>query len=155
MKTMMKLLPLTLALVPAAMLACNVDVRDATKYRDDTTALLNQQNAAITTCYNNILTSTPTATGNVVVNFTVEVKTGKIINPTIDPSSTSTDPTTLLNACVLTSLKGLVLNPPDTGNNGGAQFTWAFNVPAGTAAASPAAAPMPSTSSSTAAPAST
>ncbi len=73
----------------------------------------------------------PTAAGKVTVLFTVEKKTGKILDVAPDPART-TAPQSLVS-CVITAINGLVLNPPDQ-RDGKATFEYDFSRPAGAAA---------------------
>jgi hypothetical protein len=115
------LLPLTCA----AALGCSFHARDAESYRKDTRALLETRNQDIKSCYDLELQRDPKATGTVVVKFTVENETGKIVEPKVDEVASSA-PTTL-GQCVVRAIDGLALEPPDE-RKGNATFRWEFQL---------------------------
>ena len=106
--------------------ACTFIARGEDQYRTDTRAVLETKNSEIRGCYDSALASNPAQSGKVVVNFTVEKKTGKLTNIAVDPNET-TAPESLQN-CVVSALEGLVLTPEDR-RDGQATFTWAFSGP--------------------------
>ncbi len=120
MKKTLSILGLT-ALALSTTVACAV--RDAQMFSDDTTAVMVTRNPQIKACYDEVLTTDAAAAGNVVVAFTVEKKTGSIINPQIVPERTTAPEG--LGQCVLNSINGLALDPPDQ-NEGAGVFTWTF-----------------------------
>ena len=103
--------------------ACSFIARGEDQYRDDTRALLETKNSDVKACYDRALASNPAQSGNVVVNFTVEKKTGALMNVAADPDQ-STAPANLQN-CVVGALEGLALTPEDR-RDGQATFTWVF-----------------------------
>jgi hypothetical protein len=103
--------------------ACSFIARGEDQYREDTRALLETKNADIKACYDRALASNPAQSGNVVVNFTVEKKTGALMNVAADPDQ-STAPPALQN-CVVSALEGLALTPEDR-RDGQATFSWVF-----------------------------
>ena len=107
--------------------------RSPDQYRDDTSNLLASKSPELNSCFDNARKTTPGASGKVTVRFSVEKKTGKIVNAAADPSRT-TAPQPLID-CVIASLNGLVLSPPDQ-RNGDATFEYDF-----AASAQPATAP--------------
>ena len=120
---------------------CSFYARSPDQYRDDTSNLLSTKGAEINTCYDNVAKTEPAAAGKLTVLFTVEPKTGKILNVTPDPANTTAPPS--LVACVVTAINGLVLNPADQ-REGKATFEYDFArpiPPAAAAAPPPAAAP--------------
>lgn len=127
----------TLAAVATVIGGCTFYARSADQYRDDTSNVLSTKAAELNTCYDNAVKTEPTAAGKVTVQFTVEKKTGKITDVAPDPART-TAPPSLVN-CVVTSINGLVLNPPDQ-RDGKATFEYDFARPAA-APAAPAAPP--------------
>jgi hypothetical protein len=102
---------------------CTFYARSPDKYRDDTSSLLATKSAELNTCYDNAAKATPGISGKVTVKFTVEKKTGKILNVTADPTRT-TAPQPLID-CVVSSINGLVLAPPDQ-RDGDATFEYDF-----------------------------
>jgi len=118
----------TLALVVGG---CTFYARSPDQYRDDTSNLLSTKSAELNTCYDNAVKAEPAAAGKVTVVFAVEKKTGKIINVSADPART-TAPQSLVS-CVVTSINGLVLAPPDQ-REGNATFEYEFVRPAAPAA---------------------
>lgn len=107
------------ALVPG----CTCVARDAETYKNDTRSLIETRNKAIKDCYDVALTTDPKLQGDVVVNFTVEKKTGKILNPTIDQARTKAPES--LSKCIVEAIDGLTLDPVDQ-RDGQATFSWKF-----------------------------
>lgn len=85
-------------------------------YRKVTRSLVDTKKGSIEDCFND----TP---GKVVVNFTVEKKTGKIINATIDDKKSTASAE--VGSCVVGKIDGLTLEEPDM-RDGAATFTWVF-----------------------------
>ncbi len=106
---------------------CSFIARGDYQYRADTRTLLESRNGAIVSCYDNALSSAAGASGDVVVQFTVEKKTGALTNITAAEGSTASEP---LQNCVLNALEGLTLTPEDR-RDGDATFTYTFSPPAG------------------------
>lgn len=105
-----------------ALAACGGGMkRSETAYRADTQQLLASRSAQIEACYAKVLAADATAGGVVTVTFDVENKTGKVGQVAIDKART-TSPEPVM-ACVLESLAGLVLQPPDR-NAGKATFAY-------------------------------
>lgn len=114
-----------LAIIPLLLSAgCSFHARDADSYRTDTRELVDTRSPDIKDCYDVALQTNETVSGTVVVNFTVEKKTGKIMNPVVDPQTTAPPE---LAKCVVDSIDGLQLDPPDQ-REGQASFTWRFEV---------------------------
>ncbi len=113
--------------IVGAVAGCSFIARGPDQYRTDTRALLETRNAQIKSCYDSHLASNPNASGNVVVTFTVEKKTGVITQVAADPSSTAPAP---LQDCVVQALEGLQLTPEDR-RDGQATFTYTFTAPGG------------------------
>jgi hypothetical protein len=111
---------------------CSFIARSPDQYRNDTSNLLATKAPELNLCFDNARKTTPGASGKVTVRFSVEKKTGKILNAAADPSRT-TAPQPLID-CVIASLNGLVLNPPDQ-RNGDATFDYDFAAPAQAATA--------------------
>ena len=109
-------------------LGCTFYARSTDDYKKDTRTVLEQQNGAIQGCYDQALAANPAQSGKVVVTFTVEKKTGQMTNVAADPNQ-STAPDNLQN-CVVKSLEGLKLDPPDQ-REGQATFEWVFRGPEG------------------------
>lgn len=124
-----------LAAVSLSSVGCTFYARSPQQYRDDTSKVLETKNAEINSCYDTALKTTPAASGKVTVTFTVEEKTGKIIDTKAD-SARTTAPQPLID-CVVNALNGLVLQPPDQ-RKGDATFEYDFSVPAAPAPAAPA-----------------
>ena len=83
-------------------------------YRQVTRSLVDTKKGDIESCFSG-------APGQVVVTFTVEKKTGKVQNATIDDkkSTASAD----VGKCVIGKIEGLTLGEPDM-RDGAATFTW-------------------------------
>lgn len=111
-----------LVVVPllASLAGCSFYARDAEDYRKVTRELIETKNASIKECYDVALQTNEKIGGSVVINFTVEKKTGKIMNPVVDPQSTAPAE---LSQCVVSAIDGLILDPPDA-REGQATFTW-------------------------------
>ena len=71
-----------------AMSACTFYARDADEYRRVTRELVDTRGGDIKDCYEVVLETNEAVSGSVVVNFTVEKKTGKLMNPQIDTAKT-------------------------------------------------------------------
>lgn len=115
-----------IAAASIALLGCTFYARSPDQYRDDTSNLLATKSAELNTCYDNAAKTTPGISGKVTVKFTVEKKSGKVLNVTADPART-TAPQPLID-CVVNSINGLVLAPPDQ-RNGDATFEYDFARP--------------------------
>ncbi len=105
---------------------CSFIARGEDQYRTDTRAVLETKNSDIRACYDKELAGNPGLNGDVVVQFTVEKKTGTITNVAAAEGSTAPDS---LQTCVVTALEGLVLTPEDR-RDGQATFTYTFSGPA-------------------------
>lgn len=124
-------------LATAVIVGCGAHARSPDEYRDATQALLETKSADIKTCYDGALKGSATLAGTVTVHFTVEADTGKIGNVQADVAKTQAPD--VLQQCVVKSIDGLVLNPPDA-NPGDGTFEYQFVVgPTPPAAAAPAA----------------
>jgi hypothetical protein len=102
---------------------CTCMARDAETYKNDTRSLIETRNKAIKDCYDVALTTDPKLEGDVVVNFTVEKKTGKILNPQVDAARTKAPES--LSKCIVEAIDGLTLEPVDQ-RDGQATFSWKF-----------------------------
>jgi hypothetical protein len=115
-------------IIAALASGCTFIARDTETYKNETRSVLETKNSQIVSCYDAALAANPSHSGNVVVTFVVEKKTGSITNVSADPNQ-STAPEAL-QTCVVTALEGLVLDPADQ-REGQATFTWTFSPPAG------------------------
>jgi hypothetical protein len=113
----------TLGWICAALAGCAV--RSPEMYRDDARRLLNSKRSILAACYDAELQTHPSASGRVIVRFTIERTSGKVIHPQIDDLLST--PNRTLRGCVLDAMQGLVLAPPDE-RNGEATFIWEFQV---------------------------
>ena len=93
-------------------------------HRADARSVVETRNDTIKECYDAALEADEKAAGTVVVNFIVEKKTGTIMNPSVDESSTAPEG---LSQCIVKGLEGLSLEPEDQ-REGQASFTWNFEV---------------------------
>jgi hypothetical protein len=98
-------------------------LRSPEMYRDDTRKLLSTKQPVLAACYDAELQTHADAAGKVIVHFTVERDTGRVLNPKIDDLLST--PNRTLRGCVLDAMRGLLLAPPDD-RNGDATFTWEF-----------------------------
>ena len=127
---------LTVSALALCSVACSFAARGPDQYRDDTLALLESKTPEIKACYDGMLQSQTGLGGTVRVNFKVQEDTGKIMEPVIDPNGTNAPPE--LAQCVVRSIDGLTLTPPDA-NPGVATFTWEFRAEEAMPAAPPPA----------------
>jgi hypothetical protein len=128
--------PIHLALLALAVAAvgCSVAARDANMYAQDTQKVLESRNGAIKACYDQQLKTDKSVAGTVTVKFTVKTETGDLTDIKVDPAGTTAPEA--LSQCVVTSIQGLKLTPPDS-QEGLATYSWSFQVGA------PAAGPTP------------
>lgn len=124
---------LTASVLALCSAACSFHARGPDQYRDDTRALLESKTPEIKACYDGMLQTQQSVAGTVRVKFKVQEETGKIVEVEVDPAGTTAPPE--LAQCVVRSIDGLVLQPPDE-NPGIASFSWEFQ-------AEPVAAPPP------------
>ncbi|WP_146158437.1 AgmX/PglI C-terminal domain-containing protein [Enhygromyxa salina] len=102
---------------------CTFIARDPDSYREVTRELVETRGADLEDCYDVALRTDESVGGTVVVNFTVEKKTGKIMNPVVDEAQSNAPAE--LSSCVITAIDGLQLDPPDA-REGQATFRWKF-----------------------------
>jgi hypothetical protein len=114
------ILPVAVLTLAAGSFGCAMK-RPAEQYRDDTAALLATRSGAIKQCYDDALKADPKLAGTVTLKFTVAKETGQIVNAQVDAASTKAPEK--LSSCVMKSVEGLTLAPPD-GNDGDATFQW-------------------------------
>lgn len=114
--------PWLLMLATLSLSACEFHARSPEDYRSDTRALLETRSAQIQACYDKALASDGSASGSVLVHFTVAEKTGALTNARVLPESTAPES---VGRCVLQTLDGLALQPPDQ-RAGNATFVWEF-----------------------------
>ena len=102
---------------------CSFAARSAEMYRKDTRELLATRNGDLDACYETAHDKDKSLAGTVVVRFTLESDTGKIVDTKVlEGDTTAPEP---LQQCVLDSLEGLALKPGDE-RQGDATFTWKF-----------------------------
>jgi len=128
--------PLSLITV-AGLAACAGPQRNVATYRTDTASLLESRSPQLKSCYESALQSDTKLAGTVTVQFVLAPETGMIKHPTIDPTRSTATPA--LGECVLKTLDGLILAPPDR-NEGRATFTYEFRPDAPPTQVSPPAA---------------
>ena len=118
-----------LCLLSLAAVGCGGAIRVGDAYRDDTAKLITAQaNPRIHDCFDGMVKTTPgpkSLQGTTTVHFTVSKDSGLITNPTVVPESTTAQPP--VAQCVVSSLQGLKLDPPDN-VDGDATYTWEFVV---------------------------
>jgi hypothetical protein len=117
------MLSLLFVAVSAVVPGCTCVARDSETYKNDTRSLLETRNKAIKDCYDVALTTDPKLSGEVVVNFTVEKKTGKIMNTQVDAARTKAPES--LSKCIVEAVDGLILDPVDQ-RDGQATFSYKF-----------------------------
>jgi len=104
---------------------CSFHARSPDEYRDATQTLLESKSADIKTCYDEALKGKNDLAGTVTVHFTVEAETGALSNVSADAAKTQAPE--ILTQCVVKSLEGLKLDPPDA-NPGDGTFEYHFVV---------------------------
>jgi hypothetical protein len=103
--------------------ACSFFARGPDAYRSAVRELLEQKRPDLQACYKSSYDADQSAQGRVVAKFQVEPKTGQVVKPEIVPEGTTANEA--LKQCVLSSLAGLTLAPPDQ-RMGEATFIWDF-----------------------------
>lgn len=116
-------------------LGCSFMARGPEDYRNDTASLLETKRGEIKGCYDRALEADASVGGKVVLNFTVEQKTGTIKDVAVAPGTTAPEQ---LSQCVVTAVQDLKLTPEDQ-RDGLATFTWEFKANQPAAAGAPAA----------------
>lgn len=86
-------------------------------YRTVTRQLVDTRRGDIETCFGG-------TEGTVVVDFTVEKKTGKIMNSVVDEKASTASAEA--GTCVATKIDGLAIEQPDM-RDGAATFTWKYD----------------------------
>ncbi len=125
-KTISSVIPSLVLAAVAFSTGCSFIARGEDQYRTDTRALLETRNADIRACYDKELAGNPALSGDVVVNFTVEKKTGTLSNVAASEASTAPES---IQSCVVSALEGMQLTPEDR-RDGQATFTYTFSGPA-------------------------
>jgi len=120
---MKKILSVLSLLAIGATTACSFAARDAAMYAADTQSVVDSRSPQIKACYDEALKTDKNAGGDVVVSFSVEKKTGALVNPQIVRERTTAPED--LGQCVVDALQGLALDPPDQ-REGAAVYTWRF-----------------------------
>ncbi len=106
-------------------IACSFIARPPEQYRDDTRAVLEAAGDNLKACYDGVIQADKNAKGTVTVLFTVEPETGAIKAARVDAAK-STAPAPVQD-CVLQTLDGLKLDPPDA-REGQATFSYEFDI---------------------------
>lgn len=113
---------LTLAVFVASTLLGGCILRSTEDYKLETRRLLETRSSQIQGCFDKALEADEKLSGDVIVNFKVEKKTGKIHDVEVDPASTAPAP---LSTCVSSALDGLALEQGDMAD-AEATFSWTF-----------------------------
>jgi hypothetical protein len=106
-----------LACVALALTTSACIARGPDDYRAVTRSLVDTKKADIEDCFGG-------QKGKVVINFTVEKKTGKIMNPVVDEKASTASAE--VGTCVATKIDGLGIEQPDM-RDGAATFTWNYD----------------------------
>jgi hypothetical protein len=104
--------------------SCSFYARGPEDYRTAVRKVLERKQPDVESCYKQSYEKDKAVKGRVVVSFEVEPKTGNVVKPTVVPAGTTANE--VLQKCVLSSLEGLKLDPPDQ-RTGAATFTWDFS----------------------------
>lgn len=116
--------PTVLLLSAAALLGgCSFAKRSPKMYADDTKALLETRHDQVKACYEAELKSDVALAGSVTIAFKVAEDTGKVTQVQAEDGSSLPES---LQSCVVQSVEGLTLMPPDA-DEGHATFTYRFN----------------------------
>jgi hypothetical protein len=118
---MNKFIP-ALLLAAAFASACEFHARSPEEYQTATRGVLDSRSAQIKSCYDDVLKTDKTASGMVVVHFTVTEETGAITGAEVTKESTAPE---ALGQCIVQALDGLAIDPPDE-RQGDATFVWEF-----------------------------
>ena len=116
-------IPFLLVWALMALGGCSFHARAPEDYRKATRALLETQNGPLQGCYERLLEQDAAQGGTVVVRFTVQKESGQIVDAKVLDAETSASAD--LGNCVVESITGLTLEPPDE-RDGDATFTWEF-----------------------------
>lgn len=135
----MRKLNTVLGVVALLAMGTGCAVRSDSIYAKDVEALLETRGPQVSQCYGEILKANPSVAGTVAVRLTVEEDTGAVVNPSIESGQTTAPQE--LQQCVLSSLAGLTLQPPDTSRPGTGVYVWNFGGETGAPVATPVAAP--------------
>ncbi len=114
-----------LAALAVGSLACSFIARPPEQYRDDTQAVLDAAGGNLKACYDGVIAKDKNAKGTVTVMFSVEAETGTVKDARVDEAN-STAPAPVQD-CVLQTLGGLKLDPPDA-RDGQATFSYQFDI---------------------------
>jgi len=115
---------LRLLLLCGSLAGCSFYARGPDDYRKAVRAVLEKKQPEVEACYKRSYEADKNAQGRVVAKFEVEAKSGKVMNASVIADETNAN--AALQQCVLGSLEGLTLDPPDQ-RTGDAKFTWDFS----------------------------
>lgn len=107
----------TLACTALALTTAACIARGPDDYRQVTRSLVDTEKSAIEGCFGG-------DSGKVVINFTVEKKTGAVTNAVVDEKASTAD--AAVGTCIAEKLDGLALREPDM-RDGAATFTWSYS----------------------------
>jgi len=107
----------------AGLVGCSFYARGPDDYRSAVRGILETKRPDVEACYKRSYEADKEAQGRVVAKFEVEPKSGKIVHPEVVAEGTTASDA--LKQCVLASLEGLTLAPPDQ-RKGEATFVWDF-----------------------------
>jgi ABC-type sugar transport system substrate-binding protein len=110
-------------LLTATAVGCSGVKRDAETYRADTRSLLETKNSQVKACYDQALVDDQNVSGEVLVRFKVEKKTGRLYDVAVDPAGTQAPES--LQSCIVRAVDGLVLDPVDR-REGIASYKYTF-----------------------------
>jgi hypothetical protein len=110
-------------LVGAGVTGCG-HPRTPDDYRDATASVLATRSDEVRACYDSAYKSDPASQGSVTVQFKVAADTGKFMDAQV-VGGTAPE---ALKQCILKSVDGAVLAPPDS-RDGDATFEWTFVPP--------------------------
>ncbi len=110
-----------MALLASTLAGCKFTARAPEEYKSDTDKVIATKQADLKACYDEALKADKTAAGVVKVKFTVEPETGAFQNIAVDEEATTAP--AALGDCVVKTLTGLKIDPPDAREG---VVTWSY-----------------------------
>ena len=115
---------LALACALSSAAGCSYVRRNATTYRTDTVALVQESRQDVQACYASVLANDPTAAGDVTIRFFVGKRSGRIVDAKVVDEETTAAPA--VGECVVHNIEGLKLADEDR-RQANAVFVWRFS----------------------------
>lgn len=109
-------------LASAALAGCQFHARAPEDYQSETNRVISTKEAELKSCYDAVLAKDSKAAGVVKVRFTVAAKTGEFTDIAVDEEATTAP--AALGECVVKTLTGLKIDPPDQRDG---VVTWSYD----------------------------